>query len=78
MKFYKWFIWNFQQCISSNSKTFYSFIKFNIRKINEITNFFYRTALHCAVENEEPDVVQLLVNCKGIDINAKDEILIYC
>lgn len=36
--------------------------------------YLNRTALHSAVENEEADVIQLLLEFEGIDINAKDEI----
>lgn len=37
---------------------------------------FFKTALHSAVENDEADVVQLLLDFEGIDVNIKDGILI--
>lgn len=33
-----------------------------------------RTPLHLAVENENEEIVKILLNYKGIDVNVKDQI----
>ena len=35
---------------------------------------FHRSALHIAVEKENQEIIKMLLNKKGIDINSKDEI----
>lgn len=37
--------------------------------------FFYKTALHNAVIKQNIQIIRLLINQKGIDINLKDKIL---
>lgn len=39
--------------------------------------FFQKVALHCAVENENPDIIKLLLNAKDIDVNMKT-VFHYC
>ena len=43
-------------------------------------NFFQylRTALHTACdENEGINIIALILECKGVDINARDEVRVY-
>ena len=40
----------------------------------ELFQYFYKTALHCAVENDDIEIVKLLLEKKNIDINAIDTI----
>lgn len=42
---------------------------------NHLSNFlflfFHKTALYMAVEKENPEIVELLLACKNIDVNMK-------
>lgn len=42
---------------------------------NEINQYFDRTALHIAVQKGNQEIISLLVNFNGIDLNAEDEVL---
>lgn len=47
-------------------------MKFKIKKFNKRKN-----AIHLAVEKNNYQIVQLLLQQKGIDVDAEDEIIIY-
>lgn len=54
-------------------------MKFQIDNCYEVLIFnFYKTALHIAVQKENLDIVQLLLNHHGININEIDEIKTMC
>lgn len=48
-------------CILSNYKNYIAF-------------FYFNNSLHLAVEENEKDIVKLLLECKDININAKNQI----
>lgn len=42
-----------------------------------VSNIFNATPLHCAANNGYEEIIKLLLEHENIDIDAKDEILIY-
>ena len=55
--------------ISFNGIQNYILIKFRIISFNEIIIQFYKTALYMAVEKENIEIVNLLLNNNKIDVN---------
>lgn len=42
--------------------------------LNEINKQFYKTPLHIAVEEGNSDILKLLLDEKGLDVNIQDHI----